>query len=80
MNGTLQSLGFVSNVGTTTSSLVNYLFLGVSYTGAPAGSPQFYYNGFLFDVLVYSRALSTSELNNTNKYLSTKWGISVSTI
>lgn len=70
-----QSMTFTSNVGTNTSPLTDYVFLGVSYTTNVSGIEQFYYNGFLFDVLVYSRALSSSELNAIESYLSNKWAI-----
>ena len=70
-----QTMTFPSNVGTTTSSLTNYIFMGVSYTPQAAGTEQYYYNGFLFDVLVYSRALSPSELDAIESYLSNKWNI-----
>jgi hypothetical protein len=74
-DGAEQSLTFITNVGTTTNTLLNYIFMGVSYTGAPAGSTQFFYNGFLFDVLAYSRALSSFELSAVQSYLSNKWNI-----
>jgi hypothetical protein len=76
-DGDEQTLSFLTSVGTTTSSLVNYLFMGVSYTEAPpaAGSTQFWYNGFLFDVLAYSRTLTPSELSAIQSYLSNKWNI-----
>ena len=70
-----QSINFTSNVGTTTSSVIDYVFLGVSYTEPAAGTEQYYYNGLLFDVLVYSRALPPSELDAVESYLSNKWNI-----
>ena len=75
IDGSGQTLNYITNVGTTTAINLTYLFLGVSYTSATAGSTQFFYNGFLFDVLVYSRALSSSELNAIESYLSNKWAI-----
>jgi len=75
IDGSGQTLTYITNVGTTTNALLDYVFLGVSYTGAPAGTTQFFYNGFLFDVLAYSRALSPSELQSVQQYLSNKWNI-----
>ena len=77
-DGVEQSLTFVTNVGTTTNSLLDYVFMGVSYTNAPAGTTQFFYNGFLLDVLAYSRALPPSELSAVQSYLSNKWNIPIS--
>lgn len=74
-DGDQQTLTFITNIGTTTSSLLDYLFLGVSYT--VSGNTQFFYNGFLLDVLIYSRALSPSEINTVQNYLSNKWNISI---
>ena len=75
INGQEQTLTFLTNVGTLTNALIDYMFLGVSYTSAASGTPQFFYNGFLFDVLAYSRALPPSELNSVQTYLSNKWNI-----
>jgi hypothetical protein len=76
-DGTEQTLTFTTNIGTTTNALIDYVFLGVSYTSAAAGVPQFYYNGFLFDVLAYSRALTSSELSTVQSFLSNKWNIPI---
>jgi len=51
--------------------------LGVSYTSDVAGIEQYYYNGFIFDVLIYSRALGIAELTVVENFLSNKWGIPV---
>ena len=75
IDGSGQTLTYLTNVGTLTNALIDYLFLGVSYTSAPNGNEQFYYNGFLFDVLAYSRALSSTELQNVQTFLSNKWNI-----
>jgi hypothetical protein len=68
-------LNYLTNVGTITNASLDYVFMGVSYTGAPAGTEQFFYNGFLFDVLAYSRALTPTELQNVQTFLSNKWNI-----
>jgi len=77
IDGSDQTLTFTSNVGTTSSSLINYIFLGVSYSNQPAGVTQYWYNGLLFDILVYSRALTDSELQTIENYLSNKWCITL---
>ena len=77
INGCEQSLNFITNVGTITSSLTSYVFLGVSYSEVPSGVLQYWYNGLLFDVLVYSRALTDTELSVVETYLSNHWCISI---
>ena len=72
-----QTLSFNSSISATTSSLTDYVFMGVSYSNAVSGVEQYYYNGFIFDVLVYSRALSVTELTTVENYLSNKWSINV---
>jgi hypothetical protein len=72
-----QTLSFNSSISATTSSLTDYVFMGVSYSNAVSGVEQYYYNGFIFDVLVYSRALTVSELTVVENYLSGKWSINV---
>jgi len=72
-----QTLSFNSPISATTSSLTDYVFMGVSYSNAVSGVEQYYYNGFIFDVLVYSRALTVSELTVVENYLSGKWSINV---
>jgi len=75
IDGSDQSLAFTSSVGTTTSPLTDYIFLGVSYTSVPSGIEQYFYSGYIFDVLVYSRALTPFELDSVESYLSNKWNI-----
>ena len=77
IDGSEQTLTYTTNVGTTTDALLDYVFLGVSYTAVAAGLPQFYYNGFLFDVLAYSRALSFAEIQIVQTFLSNKWNIPI---
>ena len=75
IDGSGQTLNYITNVGTTTNAVLDYVFLGVSYTLVAAGTTQFFYNGFLFDVLAYSRALPPAELQNIQTFLSNKWNI-----
>jgi len=77
IDGSGQTLNYITNVGTITNPLLDYVFMGVSYTGAASGTAQFFYNGFLFDVLAYSRALSPTELQNVHRFLSNKWNIPI---
>jgi len=70
-----QTLTFTNSPNATTSGLINYLFMGVSYTTAVSGVEQYFYNGLLFDVLIYSRALNSSELTDVENYLANKWGL-----
>ena len=75
IDGSGQTLTFTTNMGTITDSTLGYVFLGVSYTSSVAGTTQFFYNGFLFDILIYSRALDPSELQAIQSSLSNKWNI-----
>jgi len=77
IDGVEQGLAFTSPVDTQTSPLTTYAFMGVSYTTQVSGNEQYFYNGFIFDVLVYSRALPPSELNSVETYLSNKWAITI---
>jgi CRISPR/Cas system-associated endonuclease Cas1 len=36
-----------------------------------------YFNGYIGEVLVFDRALKTEEIDTINKYLSTKWSITL---
>lgn len=40
--------------------------------------PQYYYNGYIGELIIFGRALKNEERKSVEKYLSRKWGIAVS--
>ncbi len=43
--------------------------LGLNYSG--------YFNGDIAEIIIYTKALNTDEINSVEKYLSKKWGIAI---
>lgn len=70
INGVKQTLTFSSNVGTATSASANTLYVGAD--ASPAANP---FAGYIGELLLWNRTLSTTEITNVESYLSTKWGI-----
>ena len=75
IDGCEQQLTFTNNVSGTTNPLIDYVYFGVSYTPDVAGVEQYFYNGFLFDILIYRRALDNSELSLVENFIAGKWGL-----
>ena len=71
IDGTQESLTFLSNVGTSTNSSIDTLYIGVDRVGV--STFQYYYSGFMYEVLLWTRVLSASELNAVHNYLDNKW-------
>jgi hypothetical protein len=69
-SGDLVSSAAASNVGATTI----YIPGGEPYWGGPANGM---FNGVISEVLIFSNALTTTQRQTIEGYLSTKWGISV---
>lgn len=65
-----QSLSFTGTVGSTTSASAARYYIAVDQTGT-AG----WYNGEIGDVIIWSRALTASELISVENYLRSHWGI-----
>lgn len=68
-----QSLTFAGTIGTTTGA-INYWFFGGNNrnVGATQGT---YMNGYIGEVLIWTRTLSTSEQSSVELYLNSKWGL-----
>lgn len=71
-----QSLTFTGTIPATTGAQ-NYMFFGGDNRsggsgGALAGT---FMNGYIGEVMIWTRALAPSELINVNTYLATKWAI-----
>lgn len=69
-NGTSQTLTAVSSPVPTQGLL--------SYAGAKIGANDQYYDGYIAEIIMYSRALSTQERVDVERYLGQKWGVTVS--
>jgi hypothetical protein len=67
---------FVSSFGglSTLNFNVNQAVLGARAPGA-SGDAQWYYSGFIQEVLLYNRALSFNERQQVESYLLSKWRI-----
>jgi hypothetical protein len=69
IDGVQQTLTFTTNVNTTTSATVNGILFG---TDANLNND---FLGYMGEVLLYTKTLTSTELSNTENYLKTKWGI-----
>jgi hypothetical protein len=65
-----QTSSFTGTVGSTTNVSAAKYYVGVDNTGT-AG----WYNGEIGDVIIWTRALTTSELTSVENYLRSHWGI-----
>jgi hypothetical protein len=74
--GFVQPSSFISSVGTlsTQNFLVNQAVLGTRGAGL-IGDQQWYYSGFIHEVLQYNRALTFVERQQVESYLLSKWNI-----
>jgi hypothetical protein len=70
IDGALQSLTFSTNVGTSTSSNATGLFVGGD--SQPVSNP---FSGYIAEMLIWTRTLSTTEIIAVENYLAEKWGI-----
>jgi hypothetical protein len=70
-NKVQQSLTFSSNVGTQTSSSATVMYIG----GNNRNTPKTYMDGYLGEVLMWTRALNAGEIAVVENYISNKWGI-----
>jgi hypothetical protein len=72
----VQPSSFISSVGnlSTQNFLVNQAVLGTRGAGT-TGDQQWYYSGFIHEVLQYNRALTFVERQQVESYLLSKWNI-----
>lgn len=68
-----KTLTYTGTIGTTTGT-INYWFFGGNNrnVGATQGT---YMNGYIGEVLMWTRALTATEIAQTETYLNTKWGL-----
>jgi hypothetical protein len=73
IDGVDQSLNFgATTVGTVTNSLSTYFYVGGENK---AGITLGFMNGYIGEVMMWTRALNLSEQLGVESYLSNKWGI-----
>lgn len=68
-----KALTFTGTVGTTTASPA-YFFFGGDARNSGTFS-KFYMNGFIGEVLIWTRTLSAAELSSVELYIDQKWGL-----
>jgi len=68
-DGLQRTLNFTANVGTTTSSDNSIIAMGENSANTED------LNGYLLEVLIYTKAISDAERRRTHDYLFSKWGI-----
>lgn len=66
-----QTLTFSANPGTVTSSTATVFYIG----GNNRTAPKSYMDGYIGEVLMWTRALSATEQTQVESYLSLKWNI-----
>lgn len=70
-NKAQQALTFSANVGTQTSNAATVFYVG----GNNRNNPKSYMDGYLGELMIWTRALNASEIAQTEAYISQKWGI-----
>jgi hypothetical protein len=70
IDGYQRNLTFTNDVSSSTSPLGNSMLFGINADDTD------YFKGYMGEVLLYTKALSTTEITNTENYLFTKWGMS----
>lgn len=68
-----KALTFTGTIGTTTGS-INYFFFGGNNRNVGLTQGTFM-DGYIGEVLIWTRALSATELSSVETYLNTKWGL-----
>jgi prepilin-type N-terminal cleavage/methylation domain-containing protein len=64
----------INTVATSGTILMKNLYMGCRYLGGPG----IYYNGYISEVIIFSRSLSTEERKSIESYLGKKYSIKVS--
>lgn len=70
-NKAQQTLTFSSNPGTQTSNAATVMYIG----GNNRNNPKSYMDGYIGEVLIWTRALTPTEITGTENYLNSKWGL-----
>ncbi len=67
-NGVQDTLTFTGTVGTTTSASITTLYIGNNNSAN-------YFTGDLGEFLIFTRTLTTQEIESVESYLNNKWGL-----
>ena len=71
-----KTLTFTGTIGTTTGSPAYWYFGGDNRSGAAGGAlASTYMDGYIGEVLIWTRALSSSEITSVEAYINQKWGL-----
>jgi len=65
-------LSFTTTPGTVSNPTMDRIYIGAEVLG---GTERYYYSGFMFQILLWSRSLSLVEQQAVELYLKNKWGI-----
>ena len=75
-DGIQQSLTFTGTIPANTGAQSYMYFGGDNRTGGAGGAlASTYMNGYIGEVMIWTRALTSAELINVNGYLTTKWNV-----
>jgi hypothetical protein len=70
-DGAQQTLTFSASPGTQTSASASTMY----FCGNNRNNPKSYMDGYLFEVMIWLRALNSSEIAGTEAYIKGHWGI-----
>ena len=71
-----KTLTFTGTIGTTTGSPAYWYFGGDNRSGAAGGAlASTYMDGYIGEVLIWTRALSSAEVTSVEAYINQKWGL-----
>lgn len=70
INGQQQTLTFSANVGTATSGAANTLFVA-----ADSGTGTNAFSGYIGEMMIWTRTLTSTEITQVENYLRFKWNI-----
>lgn len=69
-DGSAKTLTFSSNVNTTTSASANTLNIGADSSGS-----NNYFNGYIAELMIWTRRLNDTEIQQVESYLKTKYNL-----
>lgn len=70
-NKSQQTLTFSANPGTQTSNAASVFYVG----GNNRTNPKSYMDGYIGEIMIWTRTLTSVEITQVETYISTKWGI-----
>lgn len=70
--------GSLGNSTTSNSALAGYSSKDIARFNPPGGWTLNYYEGYIGEIIIFSKALNDDQRKNIESYLSQKWGIKIS--